>query len=226
MTFQILFEDKDILVCIKPEKTAVQNSKSSIPDMVSLIKNYLHQKSPKSGEPYLAVIHRLDQPVTGILVFAKTPAAAKELNRQLQNGGFGKYYLALLTSQPEASEATLTDYMIKDGRTNTSRICAPGTAQAKKAVLHYKMIPRTKEFTFLSAFPPELPLAAIQLDTGRHHQIRLQMSHMGCPIAGDQKYGAIPTGRPASEYKTLALWAYRLTFTHPYTKKKMDFHLN
>lgn len=226
MTFHILFEDKDILVCVKPEKTAVQNSKSGVPDMVSLIKNYLHQNSLKDGEPYLAVIHRLDQPVTGILVFAKTPAAAKELNRQLQNGGFGKYYLALLTARPKETEGTLTDYMVKDGRTNTSRICTKDTAQAKKAVLHYRIIPRTEEFSFLTSFPAELPLAAIQLDTGRHHQIRVQMAHMGCPIAGDQKYGTACAGQSACEYRTLALWAYRLTFTHPYTKKKMDFHLS
>lgn len=225
MTFTILFEDRDILVCIKPEKTAVQNSKSGVPDMVSILKNYLHQNSTQKGAPYLGVIHRLDQPVAGILVFAKTPRAAKELSRQLQNGGFGKYYLALLTKKPDALEGTLTDYMVKDSRSNTSRICPASTPGAKKAVLHYEIIPRTEEFSFLSAFDTQLPLANIHLDTGRHHQIRVQMAHMGCPIAGDQKYGASSASENSKSYKTLALWAYRLTFIHPFTKKQLDFRL-
>lgn len=225
MTFTILFEDQDILVCIKPEKTAVQNSKPGVPDMVSLLKNYLHKNAPTNGEPYLGLIHRLDQPVAGILVFAKTPRAAKELNRQLQSGGFGKYYLALLTKAPAASQATLTDYMVKDNRSNTSRICSENTPGAKKAVLHYEIIPHTEGYSFLSTFSVELPLARICLDTGRHHQIRVQMAHMGCPIVGDRKYHPSSAEAADTEYRTLALWAYRLTFTHPFTKKKMDFRL-
>lgn len=225
MTFKILFEDKDILVCVKPEKVAVQNSKSGIPDMVSLLKNYLHQNSAQKGEPYLAVIHRLDQPVAGILVFAKTPSAAKELNRQLQNGGFGKHYLALLSDTPASSKGTLTDYLVKDGRSNTSSICTPDKEGAKKAVLHYEMIPRTEDFSFLSSFPDEYPLAKIQLETGRHHQIRVQMAHLGCPIVGDRKYGTNISANQASGYRTLALFAYRLEFVHPKTKKQMNFQL-
>lgn len=225
MTFTILFEDPDILVCIKPEKTAVQNSKPGVPDMVSLLKNYLHQKSGTRGEPYLGVIHRLDQPVAGILVFAKTPRAAKELSRQLQTGGFGKHYLALLTQTPAALQGTLTDYMVKDSRSNTSRICTDNTAGAKKAALHYEIIPRTEEFSFLSSFPQDLPLARICLDTGRHHQIRVQMAHIGCPIAGDQKYGMIDSNDCNVKYRSLALWAYRLTFVHPFTKERMEFRL-
>lgn len=126
-TLNILYEDPHILVCVKPHGIATQSKSIRYPDMVSLIKNHLAKSSgsrnPGSAEPYLAVIHRLDQPVAGILVFAKTPAAAKDLNKQLQNQGFGKYYRALVANTPSTKEGTLENYMVKDARTNTSRIC-------------------------------------------------------------------------------------------------------
>lgn len=132
-TLNILYEDPHILVCVKPHGIATQSKSIRYPDMVSLIKNHLAKSSgsrnPGSAEPYLAVIHRLDQPVAGILVFAKTPAAAKALNKQLQNQGFGKYYRALVANTPSTKEGTLENYMVKDARTNTSRICS-----ARKAV--------------------------------------------------------------------------------------------
>ena len=126
-TLNILYEDPHILVCVKPHGIATQSKSIRYPDMGSLIKNHLAKSSgsrnPGSAEPYLAVIHRLDQPVAGILVFAKTPAAAKDLNKQLQNQGFGKYYRALVANTPSTKEGTLENYMVKDARTNTSRIC-------------------------------------------------------------------------------------------------------
>ena len=144
-TLNILYEDPHILVCVKPHGIATQSKSIRYPDMVSLIKNHLAKASgtsgksgapksigsrtPGSAEPYLAVIHRLDQPVAGILVFAKTPAAAKDLNKQLQNQGFGKYYRALVTNAPSEKEGTLEDYMVKDARTNTSRICSAKVSQ-------------------------------------------------------------------------------------------------
>lgn len=119
---EILYEDAHILVCIKPHGLPTQSRRAGTPDMESLIKNHICQSAPEKGEPYLAVIHRLDQPVKGILVFAKTPFAAKELNRQLQSHGFGKYYRALADGHPSQKEGTLEDYLIKDGRTNTNVI--------------------------------------------------------------------------------------------------------
>ena len=152
-TLNILYEDPHILVCVKPHGIATQSKSIRYPDMVSLIKNHLAKASgtsgksgapksigsrtPGSAEPYLAVIHRLDQPVAGILVFAKTPAAAKDLNKQLQNQGFEKYYRALVTNAPSEKEGTLEDYMVKDARTNTSRICSAKENGAKIARLHY-----------------------------------------------------------------------------------------
>lgn len=171
-------------------------------------KNHIYQNSAHKKQPYLAVIHRLDQPVEGLLVFAKTPAAAKELNRQLQSFGFGKYYQAVLLGCPQTADGILEDYLVKDGRTNTSRICTEETPGAKVARLSYHIAKTTAEFS----------LAEIHLDTGRHHQIRVQMAHLGCPIAGDRKYDPNQTS-----FSQLQLFACRLEFAHPKTKKHMEF---
>ena len=219
---EILFEDEHIIVCIKPAGIATQSSRIGTPDMVSLLKNHIAANSGHKKPPYLAVIHRLDQPVTGLLVFAKTPAAAKELNRQLQTYGFGKYYRAWLSGIPTSEEGELTDYLVKDGRTNMSRVCTADTPGAKKAELHYN-IQKTMSGCCL---------AEITLKTGRHHQIRVQMANMGCPIIGDRKYGN-PAGTVVPEDVSsllpsrtgLQLYACRLTFQHPATKKSMLFEL-
>lgn len=223
MTPDIIYEDPDIIVCVKPAGTPTQSNNFKTPDMVSILKNTIYRSTNK--EPYLAVIHRLDQPVEGLLVFAKTPAAARNLNRQMTESGFGKHYLALLHGTPAPMEGILTDYLVKDGRTNMSRVCTPDTPGAKKAILRYKI--RNAHF------PDEASpysLAEITLETGRHHQIRVQTSHLGCPIAGDQKYGGSPY-MPQSkdlvlhQYSTLQLYACRLTFRHPRTGKRMEFKL-
>lgn len=219
---QIVFEDEHILVCIKPAGIATQSSRIGSPDMVSLLKNHIAKNGDRKKPPYLAVIHRLDQPVTGLLVFAKTPAAAKELNRQLQSNGFGKYYQAWLSGIPEKKEGNLTDYLVKDGRTNMSRVCTADTPDAKKAELHYE----------IQKVLSGCCLAEITLKTGRHHQIRVQMANMNCPIIGDRKYGN-PSGTPIPEEVAallpsrtgLQLYACRLAFCHPHTKKQMVFEL-
>ena len=207
----IIHEDAHIIVCHKPAGIPVQTARIGTPDMVSMLKTHLAPSS--EGEPYLAVIHRLDQPVDGLLVFAKTPAAARELNRQLTASGFGKYYRAVVQGVPEPVEGTLEDYMVKDRRTNTSRICDRNTPGAKRARLHYQV----KEIYRDS--DPATSLVKIKLDTGRHHQIRVQMAHIGCPLAGDRKYG------DQKSTETLGLCAYRLEFKHPATQKDMVFEL-
>ena len=143
LTPEIIYEDKDIIVCHKPAGVPTQSSRIGTKDMVSILKNHLIKNTAKktsSREPYLAVIHRLDQPVEGLLVFAKTPAAAKELSRQLTTSGFGKYYRAQALGIFEHSEGTLEDYLVKDGRANTSRVCEENVPDAKYARLHYKVI--------------------------------------------------------------------------------------
>ena len=143
---QVFYEDNDILVCQKPAKIATQCSKISSPDMVSLLKNHLRQTCSTPAEPYLAVIHRLDQPVSGILVFAKTPSAAKELNHQLQHQIFGKYYRALVDGAPPEDEGILENYIVKNPGTNTSTICRPNVPGAKLARLYYKTMKKGQGF--------------------------------------------------------------------------------
>jgi 23S rRNA pseudouridine1911/1915/1917 synthase len=210
MRLTILHEDQHIIVCYKPAGIATQTAKLGEPDMVSLLKNHL-----KGG--YVAVIHRLDQPVEGVLVFAKTPFAAKELNKALQGAGFGKYYKAVLWGNPKEKTATLEDYLVKDGRSNASRIAEPKEKDAKKAVLHYEVLQTGKDGE------KDISLVGIQLETGRHHQIRVQMAHMGCPIWGDSKYNTQPI--QDRRWRQIALCAYKLEFIHPKTRKKMVFEI-
>lgn len=223
-SIEILYEDSHVLVCIKPHGVPTQSRQASVPDMESLAKNHICQSAPGKGEPYLAVIHRLDQPVRGILVFAKTPFAAKELNRQLQSQGFGKYYRALTDGHPPKKEGMLEDYLVKDGRTNTSRVCSSTSAGAKLARLHYTVVEQGP-FLFDASQGEDGNRTEldIRLDTGRHHQIRVQLSHMGCPIAGDTKYN--PDARKAGGWQDIRLCAYRLEFTHPKTRRAMTFDL-
>lgn len=216
LTPEIIYEDKDIIVCHKPAGVPTQSSRIGTKDMVSinhLIKNTA--KKTSSREPYLAVIHRLDQPVEGLLVFAKTPASAKELSHQLTTSGFGKYYHAQALGIFEHSEGTLEDYLVKDGRANTSRVCEENVPDAKYARLHYKVI-------HTGTLPSGEPFSQLEihLDTGRHHQIRVQFAHAGHPLIGDRKYGTA-----ACTSRQLMLCACRLEFTHPTTGEKMVFHL-
>ncbi len=214
MNLNIIYEDDHVLVCYKPSGVPTQTAKLGAVDMVSLLKNYLYKKQKEKREPYVAVIHRLDQPVEGLLVFGKTPFAAKELSREVQQGaGFGKYYKAVLCGIPKEDKGTLENYLVKDGKTNTSRVCDSQEKDAKKAVLSYEVVSKAENTC----------LVKVKLDTGRHHQIRVQMANMGCPILGDTKYGKQDvTDR---SWQTIALCAYRLEFVHPKTKKKMEFEI-
>lgn len=212
MSLEILYEDEEILVCHKPSGVPVQTAKLGAMDMVSQMKNYLKN-------PYIAVIHRLDQPVEGVLVFGKTPPAAKELNRQLQqSGGFGKYYQAILIGVPKQSSGVLEDFLVKDAKTNTSKVCKATEVGAKKARLAYEVV-ETFEHE-----EKKYSLVKIKLDTGRHHQIRVQMANMGCPIWGDTKYGKQENQQGI--WQKIALCAYRLEFVHPKTKKPMMFEVH
>ncbi len=217
MNLEILFEDNEIIVCYKPAGIPTQTSKMGEQDMISILKNYLYKKQADKREPYVGVIHRLDQPVEGLLVFAKTPFAAKELNKGLQGAGFGKYYKAVLWGVPGKISATLQDYLVKDGRTNTSRIGNQNEKDAKKAVLSYEVLATGKDDG------KDISLVKVKLDTGRHHQIRVQMSNMGCPIWGDAKYNT--AAAQDRRFRQIALCAYKLEFVHPKTRKKMEFEI-
>lgn len=220
-SLNILYEDNHILVCEKPSGIAVQSWRIGTADMESLLKNHIFREGNGQRPPYLAVIHRLDQPVRGILVFAKTPFSAKELNRQLTDGSFGKYYRALADGIPSKPEGILTDYMIKNGRTNLSSICAKDQPGAKQARLTYHTVAPEKLFFPAPAASSRQTELEIKLDTGRHHQIRCQLAHLGCPIVGDAKYNP-----NAQHGTTICLCAYKLEFRHPKTKKKLTFRLS
>ena len=221
---EILYEDNHLLVCVKPHGIATQSRRIGSPDMVSLLKNHLHKTSPSKGEPYLAVIHRLDQPVTGILVFAKTPFAAKELSRQLTSQGFGKYYRALVEGRPPKPEGILEHYLAKDPRANLSRVCRPETRGAKQAKLYYSTVPDgCRYFSGEDLSLPNVSELEIKLSTGRHHQIRVQLAHIGCPIIGDTKYNPDCAALPLRQ--TICLSAYRLDFYHPKTRQLLRFNL-
>lgn len=219
MKTEIIYEDNDILICRKPAGLPTQTARIGQVDMVSELKNYLAKTQKEAGsqkkELYLAVIHRLDQPVEGLLVFGKNPAAAKILNQNLQSGNLHKKYYAICYNQPLVEEGMLEDYMIKDTKTSMARIVSANEEGAKKAVLRYKML----------AAKEGKALYGVEIETGRFHQIRAQMAHAQMPLLGDQKYADEKTKEFSRQQgiRNVALCAYELKVTHPKTKQKMSF---
>ena len=213
MSVKILYEDSSIIVINKPAGLAAQSARVTELDCVSLLKEHIGKENPKGKkEPYIGVIHRLDQPVAGILVFAKTKQAAAILSKQVQGDIMNKHYTALVEGIVDSSEETvLTDYMYKDPKERRSVITeiAPKGVLLQEATLKYKTekILTDKNMTVLS----------VTLVTGRFHQIRAQLSHLGHPIVGDRKYGA-KTQYPSG----IALVADRLVFRHPETGEKVE----
>lgn len=218
MKTEIVFEDKDILVIRKPAGLATQTSRVGQADVVSELKNYLAKQSPQKGQPYLGVIHRLDQPVEGLLVFAKNKSAAAALTKQLTEGGenaLNKQYLAVLCGKPGQDQGELVDHLVK--KEMVAEVVDPGTKDARKAVLSYKIIGEDPE--------KNISLAEITIQTGRFHQIRVQMSHAGYPLLGDGKYPSEESKLKSMELmvRNVALCANRLQLKHPTTGKDMTF---
>ena len=211
MGLNTLYEDDELLVIKKDAGTPVQAGKMRIMDLEGIIKRELYMRDPKGGEPYLGIVHRLDQPVEGVMVFAKNQKAAAALSKQETDGTMKKHYLALVWGKPSETEGTLVDYLQKDGRTNTSKVVQKGAKDAKRSELKYRVLEEREETSLLE----------IELLTGRHHQIRVQMANAGWPLYGDTKYNlafAETTG-----YVQTALCAYKLSFVHPKTRKRMEF---
>ena len=223
MRTEILYEDEDVLVIHKPAGLPTQTAKIGQPDAVSELKNYLAKKPENKGkgEPYLGLVHRLDQPVSGILVFARTPKAAAALSRQITDKSMRKFYYAVIFGSPKQDAGSLEDYLYKDGKTNQSLIVREGFPEAKKALLHYKKV---KTLMVLEK-QQEVSLMEIELITGRHHQIRVQMAHAGMPLLGDGKYGSEKARALSREIgcKNTALCSYKLILKHPETGKEMIF---
>ena len=206
---KVIYEDNHIIVVEKSPNIPSQSDKTGDMDMLTLVRNYIKEKYNKPGNVYLGLVHRLDRPVGGIMIFAKTSKAASRLSNQVREKIFKKKYLAVVDGKIENKTGTLEDYLYKDARNNMSKVVKPEKKNAKLAKLDYKVI-KYNEVKNLS-------LLEVNLHTGRHHQIRVQLSNFGHSIFGDQKYGTRGRG------KQIALWAYELTIKHPITKEEMTF---
>lgn len=206
---QILHEDNHILVVVKPQNVPTQADSSGDKDMLTLVKEYLKEKYGKPGNVYCGLVHRLDRPTGGVMVFAKTSKAAERLSEAIRGGTFDKRYYAVTVGKPRMSTDVLMDWLVKDKSTNNVRIASKNEEGAKYAELGYHVLAST----------PSVSLVDVKLATGRSHQIRVQLKNIGTPIFGDVRYG----GDVLAKGHNLALWAYELKFVHPVTKVIMSF---
>ncbi len=204
----ILYEDNHLIVVMKPQNVACCPDESGDDNLFDCIKRYIKEEYQKPGNVFLGLVHRLDRPTGGVMVYAKTSKAAARLAEQMKNGGFEKKYLAVLTGIPDKKSATIENYLKKNTVNNMVYVCTQSEDNAKFASLEYNVVEERGN----------LCLADIKLHTGRTHQIRVQMASRNCPVYGDMRYG----GENAVK-GFLALWAYSLSFCHPTTCEKMKF---
>lgn len=203
---EILYEDNHIIVVNKPQNIPTQSDTSGDKDMLTMIKEYIIEKYNKPGDAYVGLVHRLDRPTGGILVFAKTSKAAARLSEQIKTGIMEKTYLCVVEGVPNEPRAELCNYLKKNAKENRVRVVPALIDGAKEARLTYELINANDKFSLLK----------INLDTGRSHQIRVQLSNIRLPIYGDAKYGAHPKAN-------IALYASMLRFEHPTTKQLLTF---
>lgn len=200
---KVLYEDNHIIVVVKKPNILVQKDKTNDLDLLTVIKEYVKKKYNKPGNVFIGLVHRLDRPVGGVMVFARTSKAASRLGEEIRKQEFKKTYIALVHGKTKEND-TLLDYLIKDEPTNTSKVTSKDFG--KEAVLKYSLI----------SYKEDKSLVKINLKTGRHHQIRVQFSNINHPIYGDVRYGK-------DEKVQIHLWACSLEFTHPVTKEKLLF---
>lgn len=206
--FSILYEDNHIIVVLKPQNVASCPDESKDDNLLDMVKRYVKEVYNKPGNVYIGLVHRLDRPTGGVMVYAKTSKAAARLSDGLQHGDFEKKYLTVLCGTFETERGTLTDYLKKNTVNNMVYICTQGDEGARPASLDYKVLETKDKYT----------LAEVKLHTGRSHQIRVQMAGAAHPVFGDMRYGG-----PSAQKGKLALWAYSLSFTHPVLKERMRF---
>ena len=204
---EVLYEDNHIIIVYKEAGEIVQGDKTGDEPLSEIVKQWIKEKYQKPGNVFLGVVHRLDRPVAGLVVFAKTSKALTRLNDMFRNGEVHKTYWAIVTRPPFETEATLTDWLVRNERQNKSYAYNHQVPTSKKSILHYKVINQSERYTLLE----------INLMTGRHHQIRCQLSNMDCPIKGDLKYGA-PRSNPDG---SIFLLSHRVEFIHPVSKEKI-----
>lgn len=201
---RILFEDNHLLIVNKEPSEIVQGDKTGDVCLLDDVKSYIKETYNKPGNVYAGLVHRIDRPVSGAVIFAKTSKALSRMTLKIKEREFSKTYLAIVKNKPPQEVGELSDYMIKNEAQNKSYIVSSNTKGAKLAQLRYRVIGSSDSYYLLE----------VELITGRHHQIRAQLAHMGCPIKGDLKYG-FPRSNPDA---SISLHAYKLQFEHPTTK--------
>jgi 23S rRNA pseudouridine1911/1915/1917 synthase len=205
---EILYEDNHIIIVNKSPREIVQGDKTGDKPLVDMVKDYLKEKYHKPGNVFCGVVHRLDRPTSGIVVFAKTSKALVRLNEMFKKGEVDKTYWAIVKDLPPQDEGTLVHFLIKNQKNNKSVAYDTEKPRSKKAVLHYKLVGRSQRYYLLE----------VKLETGRHHQIRCQLAKIGLPIRGDLKYGAQRSNPDGS----ISLHARNISFVHPVSKKMID----
>ncbi len=204
----IVYEDNHIIVVNKHSGEIVQGDKTGDKPLVETVKEYLKEKYAKPGNVFLGIPHRLDRPVSGLVIFAKTSKALSRLSTMFRDGEIHKTYWAITRNTPTPSEGTLTNWLTKNEKQNKSYAYDREVPNAKKAILKYKTLTRSQNYTLLE----------INLLTGRHHQIRCQLGHIGCPIKGDLKYGAQRSNTDGS----ISLLSHHVDFIHPVSKEHIS----
>ncbi len=202
---QVVYEDNHIIIVNKESGEIVQGDKTGDIPLSEMVKAYIKEKYAKPGAVFLGVVHRLDRPVSGLVVFARTSKALSRLNDMFRNGEVHKTYWAIVQQRPDHEEGTLENWLVRNEKQNKSYAYQREVPNSKKAILKYRMIGQSERYYLLE----------VNLLTGRHHQIRCQLAAMGCPIKGDLKYGAKRSNPDGS----ISLLAHRVEFIHPVSKQ-------
>lgn len=205
---QVVYEDNHLIIVNKNSSEIVQGDKTGDKPLSEIVKDYIKEKYAKPGNVFLGVVHRLDRPVSGLVIFARTSKALSRLGEMFRNGDIHKTYWAIVKNTPPAMEGELVNWLTRNECQNKSYAYAREVPRSKKAILDYKVIGHSERYTLLE----------INLKTGRHHQIRCQLAKMGCPIKGDLKYG-FPRSNPDGG---ISLLSRRVSFIHPVSKKEID----
>lgn len=205
---QVVYEDNHLIIVNKSASEIVQGDKTGDIPLSETVKGYLKEKYQKPGNVFLGVTHRLDRPVSGLVVFAKTGKALSRLNEMFRTGDIHKTYWAIIKQCPPAPEGELVHYLVRNEKQNKSYAYDKEVKDSKKAVLHYRLIARSETYYLLE----------VDLKTGRHHQIRCQLAKMGCPIRGDLKYGFARSNPDGS----ICLHARKVSFVHPVSKIEIE----
>ena len=204
----VVYEDNHLIIVNKTASEIVQGDKTGDTPLSETVKQYIKEKYAKPGNVFLGVVHRLDRPVSGLVVFAKTSKALARLNEMFRNSEVKKTYWAIVKQRPPQDEGELVNYLVRNEKQNKSYAYDKEVKNSKKAVLHYRLIGHSQNYFLLE----------VDLKTGRHHQIRCQLEKMGCPIKGDLKYGFARSNPDGS----ICLHAHRVKFVHPVSKELID----